>query len=146
MKRALCRVFLLALIAAGVPAFAGYQEGLNAFSEGDYAEAMREWRAVVDGPADAVVPPIYAETHYAIATLYWRGLGVEQDYEDYHELVRPGGLIAFHDIVADEATTSLDVIVEAKLVDHEEMVTNLNRLSSFLRADIDRMKKEQGLE
>ncbi|MBT8039542.1 MAG: SEL1-like repeat protein [Gammaproteobacteria bacterium] len=41
---------------------------------------MREWRAVVDGPPEAVVPPIYAEAHYAIATLYWRGLGVKQDY------------------------------------------------------------------
>ncbi|MFQ5931657.1 MAG: class I SAM-dependent methyltransferase [Nitrospiraceae bacterium] len=25
--------------------------------------------------------------------------GVEADYEDYHDLVRPGGLIAFHDIM-----------------------------------------------
>lgn len=25
--------------------------------------------------------------------------GVEQDYRDYHHLVRPGGIIAFHDIV-----------------------------------------------
>ncbi len=29
--------------------------------------------------------------------------GVEKDYEDYHELVRPGGLIAFHDIVEKQA-------------------------------------------
>lgn len=29
--------------------------------------------------------------------------GVEQDYEDYKEFVRPGGLIAFHDIVAKQA-------------------------------------------
>lgn len=29
--------------------------------------------------------------------------GVEQDYQDYHGLVRPGGLIAFHDIVEQQA-------------------------------------------
>jgi len=29
--------------------------------------------------------------------------GVEQDYEDYKEFVCPGGLIAFHDIVAKQA-------------------------------------------
>ena len=80
MRKALRGVLLLASMAGG-PALAGYQEGLNAFSEGDYAQAMREWRAVVDGPANAVVPPIYAEAHYAIAMLYWRGLGVEQDYD-----------------------------------------------------------------
>jgi tetratricopeptide (TPR) repeat protein len=85
MRRVLCVVLLLASTVIAGPVLAGYQEGLNAFSEGDYAKAMREWRAVVDGPADAVVPPIYAETHYAIATLYWRGLGVEQDYDRARE-------------------------------------------------------------
>lgn len=29
--------------------------------------------------------------------------GVEQDYNDYHHMVRPGGLIAFHDIVEKQA-------------------------------------------
>lgn len=29
--------------------------------------------------------------------------GVEEDYNDYHHLVRPGGLIAFHDIVEKQA-------------------------------------------
>ena len=29
--------------------------------------------------------------------------GVEQDYNDYHHLVRPGGLIAFHDIIEKQA-------------------------------------------
>ena len=28
--------------------------------------------------------------------------GVGRDYEMYRDLVRPGGLIAFHDIVADQ--------------------------------------------
>ena len=36
--------------------------------------------------------------------------------------------------------------VKDQLQDEEELNQNLNKLSSFLRADIDRMKKEQGLE
>jgi tetratricopeptide (TPR) repeat protein len=73
------------LLQGASEASAGYQEGLNAFSVGDYDTAMQEWRAVVDGPQDAVVPTIYAETHFAIATLYWRGLGVKQDYDAARE-------------------------------------------------------------
>jgi tetratricopeptide (TPR) repeat protein len=69
-----CLLLLASTVAAD------YQAGLNAFSVGDYETAMQEWQAVVEGPPDAVVPTIYAETHFAIATLYWRGLGVEQDY------------------------------------------------------------------
>lgn len=30
-------------------------------------------------------------------------VGVEKDYNDYHHLVRPGGLIAFHDVVEKQA-------------------------------------------
>ena len=60
--------------------FADYQAGLDAFSLGDYASAMTEWRAVTDGPATAVNPAIYVEAHYAVAMLYWQGQGVPQDY------------------------------------------------------------------
>lgn len=35
--------------------------------------------------------------------------GVRQDYEDYGPLVRPGGLIAFHDIVDDQPSPTLQV-------------------------------------
>ncbi|MDX1593662.1 MAG: class I SAM-dependent methyltransferase [Gammaproteobacteria bacterium] len=35
--------------------------------------------------------------------------GVEADYEDYRHLVRPGGLIAFHDIVAKQPLSSTRV-------------------------------------
>lgn len=35
--------------------------------------------------------------------------GVEADYEDYRHLVRPGGLIAFHDIVANQPVASTRV-------------------------------------
>lgn len=36
-------------------------------------------------------------------------VGVEQDYEDYKEFVRPGGLIAFHDIVEAQAIPTNEV-------------------------------------
>jgi septal ring-binding cell division protein DamX len=70
------------ILAAAVPALAAadYQTGLDAFSLGDYASAMTEWRAVTDGPATAVNPAIYVEAHYAVAMLYWQGQGVAQDY------------------------------------------------------------------
>jgi predicted O-methyltransferase YrrM len=38
-------------------------------------------------------------------------LGVKRDYELYHELVRPGGLIAFHDIVPNKNHPEHDVHV-----------------------------------
>lgn len=36
--------------------------------------------------------------------------------------------------------------LEERLQDEKTLVENLNKLSAFLRADIDRMKKEQGFE
>lgn len=62
-----------------------YQSGLDAFSRGDYAIAMREWREVTDGPPTAVSPGQFIEAHYAIAMLYWEGLGVSQDYRVAHD-------------------------------------------------------------
>lgn len=35
--------------------------------------------------------------------------GVEQDYRDYHHLVRPGGIIAFHDIVEKQPLSTNQV-------------------------------------
>ena len=35
--------------------------------------------------------------------------GVEADYDDYHDLVRPGGIIAFHDIVEKQPYDSTQV-------------------------------------
>ena len=74
---------LVALFIVNVQAVsADYQDGLNAYAWGDFDKAMQEWREVAEGPADAVVPTIYAETHYAIAMLYWRGEGVDRDYQE----------------------------------------------------------------
>ncbi len=54
---------------------ADYQSGLDAYNSGDYATALRDWKAVVT-PAH---PAIFAETHYAIGMLYWTGQGVPKD-------------------------------------------------------------------
>jgi hypothetical protein len=66
-------------------AFADYQDGLNAYTYGDYATAMAEWQAVVATPLGEVNPAIYAGAHYAIAKLYWLGAGVDQDYLQAHD-------------------------------------------------------------
>jgi septal ring-binding cell division protein DamX len=77
-------VAVLLLLAAGV-AGADYQDGLNAYTYGDYARAMAEWRAVTDGPATAVSPALYIEAHYAVAMLYWQGQGVAVDFRQAHD-------------------------------------------------------------
>ena len=59
---------------------ADYQAGLDAYAVADYHEAMREWKAVAAQPASEVNPAIYAEVHYAVARLYWDGLGTTRDY------------------------------------------------------------------
>jgi len=54
--------------------------------------------------------------------------GVEQDYNDYHHLVRPGGLIAFHDVVEKQAIPTNQVYYfwkRLKLkVDFEEFINH----------------------
>ena len=69
-----------ALLLLTTALHADYQDGLDAYSYGDYATAMKEWRAVTNGPATAVSPPIYIEAHYAVAMLYWQGQGVAVDF------------------------------------------------------------------
>jgi septal ring-binding cell division protein DamX len=64
---------------------ADYQDGLDAYTFGDYATAMSEWQAVVATPPEDVNPAIYAEAHYAIAKLYWQGDGVAQDFRAAYE-------------------------------------------------------------
>ena len=48
--------------------------------------------------------------------------GVEQDYKDYHELVRPGGIIAFHDIIQKQAFDSNQVYYFWKRIKEEKDV------------------------
>ena len=68
---ALCAGFTLGLMA---PAWAGVDEGVAAYQRGDYATALREWRAHTEqGNAKA-------QTN--LGFIYERGLGVTQDYAE----------------------------------------------------------------
>jgi hypothetical protein len=66
--------------AFAIPAFAGYQAGLDAYHAGDYATAMSEWIEVTRTEPAREDLAIYRESLYAIAMLYWKGEGVGQDY------------------------------------------------------------------
>lgn len=85
--------FVVVSLAVFGLARADYQEGLDAYSAGDYRRAMREWRSVADGDANQVIPTVYAEAHYAVAKLYWQGQGVPRDYyKAYDWLLRAAEL------------------------------------------------------
>jgi hypothetical protein len=68
------------LLLLAAPLHADYQAGLDAYADGHYRRAMAEWKAVAAQPPGAVNPAVYAETHFAIAGLYWDGQGVERDF------------------------------------------------------------------
>ena len=60
------------LVAPGV--WAGFVEGLNAASKGDYATALREWRPLAEqGDASA---------QFNLGLMYDKGQGVAQDYAE----------------------------------------------------------------
>lgn len=76
-----------------MPAAADYQAGLDAYNAGHYTTAMEQWQAVAAGTRLDETPAIYAEAHYAIAMLYWRGKGVVQDDQQaYDWLVKAAGM------------------------------------------------------
>ena len=85
LKRIAVKTAPTVLFLMALPAMADYQDGLNAYTYGDYATAMAEWQAVVATPPGEVNPAIYAGAHYAIAKLYWLGAGVDQDYLKAHD-------------------------------------------------------------
>ncbi len=66
---ALCAGFTLGLTAS---AWAGFDEGVEAFNRGDYATALREMRPLAE-QGDA-----YAQNN--LGFMYHEGLGVPQDY------------------------------------------------------------------
>ncbi len=70
----------LLLFLAAAPICADYQTGLDAYQAGDYEKAMIEWKEEVNRPRVPTNLSVYREALYAIAMLYWKGEGVEQDY------------------------------------------------------------------
>ncbi len=68
---ALCAGFTLGLTA---PAWAGFDEGVAAYNQGDYATALREFRPLAEqGDAHA---------QFNLGVMYENGLGVPQDYAE----------------------------------------------------------------
>ena len=70
---ALALCFLSPVLAAD------YQAGLDAYVQGDYDTAIRQWQDVVESPPSEVNDAVRAESLYAIGMLFWLGQGVPQD-------------------------------------------------------------------
>jgi len=105
-------LFILFLFIWAISAHADYQAGMDAYNQGDYATALKEWQPLAEqGGADAQVnlgllydfgkgvPQDYgqardwylkaAEQGHALAqanlgVMYWMGPGVLQDYVQAH--------------------------------------------------------------
>ncbi len=70
MKR-LFTICLAGVAFAGAPAFADFQDGVNAFENGDFAAALAEWKPLAEqGNTDA---------QYNLGLMYDNGDGVAQD-------------------------------------------------------------------
>jgi TPR repeat protein len=66
------RLFLLFLILWPTLAFADFQAGLNAYDQGDYTTAVKAWQPLAEAGN--------GEAQTKLASLYFQGLGVPQDY------------------------------------------------------------------
>jgi TPR repeat protein len=72
MKR--LALFIALIFAFPMPAAAGFYEGLQAYSAGDYATALKEWRPLAEqGDAGA---------QFNLGVMYSQGRGVPQDYAE----------------------------------------------------------------
>ena len=67
---------VLLIFLFDTPAFADFQKGLDAYDSGDYAAALKEWLPLAE-QGDASV-------QYNLGQMYYKGLGVTQDYTRAH--------------------------------------------------------------
>jgi TPR repeat protein len=63
---------VLSIVCLVASAWADYKAGMDAYSHGDYATALREWRPLAEQGNAAV--------QYNRGLLYHNGMGVPQDY------------------------------------------------------------------
>ena len=75
MFRRLLVTFALSLVA--LPAIADFKAGMEAFEQGDFATALREWRPAAEQGL--------VEAQYNLALLYYHGKGVEVDLDEAHQ-------------------------------------------------------------
>lgn len=75
MARLMVRRLMILLLLACVsgPARAGFEEGLAAFYNFDYATALHEWIPLAEAGD--------SRAQYQLALMYYRGEGLPQDYE-----------------------------------------------------------------
>jgi len=69
-------VFILCLLVWPALVHADYQAGLDAYNQGDYATAVKEWRPLAEQG--------YADAQYNLGFMYDNGQGVPQDYVQAH--------------------------------------------------------------
>jgi len=65
-------VFVLSLFILPISAHADYQAGLDAYNQGDYATALKEWRPLAE-QSDG-------DAQFWLGVMYDNGRGVPQDY------------------------------------------------------------------
>ena len=70
MKRIIFGAILLA--GLGAPAWADFQDGLDAHNRGDYATALREWKPLAERGN--------ARAQHELGYMYAKGQGVSRDY------------------------------------------------------------------
>ena len=98
--RDLLRLSVIFFLFVCPPLHADYQSGLDAYNKGYYKRALQNWKEVAGQPAAQVNPAIYAETHYAIAQLYWNGQGVSRDYYQAREWLEKAADLGHADAMA----------------------------------------------
>jgi TPR repeat protein len=68
-----CWALFMALLACGVfPARADFASGLNAYQQGDYSRALKEWQPLADSGE--------ASAQFNLGLMYYEGQGVTKDY------------------------------------------------------------------
>ncbi len=67
------RVIMCLALFAGLPAFADFQKGWDAYEKSDYATALREWRPLAEQGS--------ASAQYNLGVIYENGQGVPQNYK-----------------------------------------------------------------
>jgi len=99
-------VFILFLLFWPTLAHADFQAGMDAYNQGDYATALKEWRPLAEqGNADA---------QFNLGVVYSKGQGVSQDYIQAHMWVNLAD--AQGHVVAPKARDSI-----AKKMTHEQI-------------------------
>ena len=70
----LCLIVSLALGSLGKGWSADFQKGMEAYNNGDFATALKEWKPLAEGG--------YIDAQYNLGIMYDNGKGVPQDYQE----------------------------------------------------------------